>query len=79
MFANVHTKKFKLLYVVTDKRTKLNIDFVHDVGLLKFDKNAEVFKNPVFVKRSRSAMINIARTKNSWKKVIFGSREIFER
>ena len=37
MFANVNTKKFKLLYVVTYKRTKLNIDFVHDVGLLKFD------------------------------------------
>ena len=35
MFAIVHTEKFKLLLVVTDKRTKVNIDFVsfvHDVG-----------------------------------------------
>ena len=33
MFAIVHTEKFKLLYVVTDTRAKVNIDFVHDVGL----------------------------------------------
>ena len=44
MFANVHAKNYKLLYVVTDKRTKLNIDFVHDVGLLKFDKTQRCLK-----------------------------------
>lgn len=38
MFAIVHTEKFKLLYVVTDKRTKVNIYFVHDDGL-NFDRN----------------------------------------
>ena len=33
MFAIVQTEKFKLLYVVTDIKAQVNIDFVHGVGL----------------------------------------------
>lgn len=45
MFAIVQAEKFKLLCVVTDIKAKVNIDFVHDVGL-NLTNFSEVFKIP---------------------------------
>ena len=75
MFAIVQTEKFKLLCVVTDIKAKVNIDFVQTRHMTRLISQLRGLLTILFSSNEARYMINIAGTKNSWKKIIFGNRE----